>query len=79
MDPNAKAEIPQILADLDQGKLMTRFFKKGRRPERRILCLRIESFEILQFPSTSGRQTIPEESSAQTRGAHIATRHARSS
>ena len=60
---NAKAEIPQILAALDQGNLMTRFFRKGRRPERRVLCLKTDTFEILQFPTARGKLTLSEETS----------------
>lgn len=58
------ADISQILGALDQGTFMVRFFRRrGNRPEKRIFCLKTETFEILQFPMTRGRMTLSEESS----------------
>ena len=58
------AEIPQILHALDQGTVMIRFFRrKSNKPEKRIFCLRTDTFEILQFPMARGRHTLSEESS----------------
>ena len=60
------AEIPQILHALDQGTVLIRFFKKkANRPEKRIFCLKTDTFEILQFPMTRGSLTLPDERSKQ--------------
>ena len=58
------AEIPQILHALDQGTVLIRFFKKkANRPEKRIFCLKTDTFEILQYPMTRGSLTLPDERS----------------
>ena len=58
------ADISQILGALDQGTYMVRFFRRrGNRPERRIFCLKMDTFEILQYPMQGGRLTLSEESS----------------
>ena len=58
------AEIPQILHALDQGTVMVKFFRRGRnRPERRIFCLKTDTFEVLQFPMARGKLTQCEETS----------------
>ncbi len=61
---NSMVEVPQILQALDQGTVMIRFFRrKGNRPEKRMLCLKMETFEILQYPVTKGKQILCEETS----------------
>ncbi|XP_064393377.1 1-phosphatidylinositol 4,5-bisphosphate phosphodiesterase gamma-1-like [Halichondria panicea] len=56
------ADIPNILTALDQGTVLIRFFKKrGNRPEKRIFCLKTDTFEILQFPMTRGVLSVSEE------------------
>ena len=63
---NSTAEVPQILQALDQGTVMIRFFRrKGNRPEKRILCLKMDTFEILLYPMTRGKSTQCEEASKQ--------------
>ena len=58
------ADISQILTALDQGTFMVRFFRRrGARPEKRIFCLKTDTFEILQYPMQRGRMTLSEESS----------------
>lgn len=58
------ADISQILAALDQGTFMVRFFRRrSNKPERRIFCLKTDTFEILQYPLQRGRLTLSEESS----------------
>ena len=58
------AEIPQILHALDQGTVMIRFFfRRRRQPEKRIFCLKTDTFEILQYPMSRGKLTISEDSS----------------
>lgn len=58
------ADISQILTALDQGTFMIRFFRRrSTRPEKRIFCLRTDTFEILQYPMQRGRLTLSEESS----------------
>ncbi len=57
------AEIPQILHALDQGTVMIKFFRKKQKPEKRIFCLKTDTFEILQFPMARGRLTQFEETS----------------
>lgn len=58
------ADIAQILTALDQGTVMIRFFsrKKGN-PQKRIFCLKTDTFEVLQYPMARGRHTLSEESS----------------
>lgn len=69
---NSAAEVPQILQALDQGTVMIRFFRrKGNRPEKRILCLKMETFEILQYPMARGKLTQCEETSKQKDPAHL--------
>ena len=64
MSLSSGAEIPQILHALDQGTVMIKFFKKrGNRPEKRIFCLKTDTFEILQFPMARGKLTQCEETS----------------
>ena len=63
MSLSSSAEIPQILHALDQGTVMVKFFKRGKRPEKRIFCLRTDTFEILQFPMAKGKLTQCEETS----------------
>ncbi len=64
MSLSSGAEIPQILHALDQGTVMIKFFKgRGRRPEKRIFCLKTDTFEILQFPMARGRLTQCEDTS----------------
>lgn len=59
---DGSAEIPQILHALDQGTVMIRFFRRrGTRPEKRIFCLKTDTFEILQYPLHRGRLTLSEE------------------
>ena len=59
------ADIPNILTALDQGTVLIRFFKKrGNRPEKRIFCLKTDTFEILQFPMTRGVLSVSEEKSS---------------
>ena len=61
---DSAAEIPQILSALDQGTVMIKFFKKkGNKPEKRIFCLKTDTFEILQFPMARGKLTQCEEAS----------------
>ena len=61
---DGSAEIPQILHALDQGTVMIRFFRRrGTRPEKRIFCLKTDTFEILQYPLHRGRLTLSEETS----------------
>ena len=56
------ADIAQILHALDQGTVMIKFFKKrGSRPEKRIFCLKTDTFEIMQFPMARGKLTQCEE------------------
>ena len=57
------AEIPQILLALDQGTVMIKFFRKRKVPERRVFCLKTDTFEILQYPMGRGKHTLCEESS----------------
>ena len=58
------ADISQILGALDQGTFMVRFFRRrSTRPEKRIFCLKMDTFEILQYPMQRGRMTLSEESS----------------
>ena len=59
----SSAEIPQILHALDQGTVMIRFFRRRRQPEKRIFCLKTDTFEILQYPMARGKLTLSEESS----------------
>jgi len=56
------AEIPQSLHALDQGTVMIRFFRK-KSPQKRIFCLKTDTFEVLQYPMARGRHTLAEESS----------------
>lgn len=64
MSLSSGAEIPQILHALDQGTVMIKFFKRrGNRPEKRIFCLKTDTFEILQFPMARGKLTQCEETS----------------
>ena len=64
---NNMVDVPQILQALDQGTVMIRFFRrKGNRPEKRILCLKMETFEILQYPVSRGKLTQCEETSKLT-------------
>lgn len=64
MSISSGAEIPQILQCLDQGTVMIKFFKRrGNRPEKRIFCLKTDTFEILQFPMARGKLTQCEETS----------------
>lgn len=59
---SSAAEIPQILHALDQGTVMIRFFvKKKGKPEKRIFCLKTDTFQILQYPMARGRLTQCEE------------------
>jgi phosphatidylinositol phospholipase C gamma-1 len=58
----SSAEIPQILLALDQGTVMIKFFRKRKLPERRVFCLKTETFEILQYPMGRGKHTLCEES-----------------
>lgn len=60
----SSAEIPQILLALDQGTVLIRFFRKRKLPERRVFCLKTDTFEILQYPMGRGKLTLSEESSA---------------
>ena len=60
----SSADIPQILLALDQGTMLIKFFKKKRPPERRVFCLKTDTFEILQFPMGRGKNTLSEETSA---------------
>lgn len=57
------ADIIEILRALDYGTAMFRF--KGRRePLRKLFCLKLETFEIQQFPITSShsrKSPQPEE------------------
>lgn len=57
------AEIPQILTALEQGTVMIKFFRKRKVPERRVFCLKTDTFEILQYPMGRGKHTLCEESS----------------
>ena len=57
------AEIPQILHALDLGTVMIRFFRKSNKPQKRIFCLKTDTFEVLQYPMARGRHTLAEESS----------------
>jgi hypothetical protein len=58
------ADISQILGALDQGTFMVRFFRRrSTKPEKRIFCLKTDTFEILQYPMQRGRLTLSEESS----------------
>ena len=59
------AEVPQILLALDQGTVMIKFFRKRKVPERRVFCLKTDTFEILQYPMGRGKHTLCEESSEQ--------------
>lgn len=59
----SSAEIPQILLALDQGTVMIKFFRKRKVPERRVFCLKTDTFEILQYPMGRGKHTLCEESS----------------
>lgn len=66
---NNVVEVPQILQALDQGTVMIRFFRrKGNKPEKRILCLKMETFEILQYPVAKGKLTQCEETSKYEEG-----------
>ena len=56
------AEIPQILLALDRGTVMIKFFKRKKVPERRVFCLKTDTFEILQYPM-GGKHTLCEEAS----------------
>ena len=48
-------DIIEILRALDYGTAMVRF--KGRRePVKKLFCLKLETFEIQQFPITSSHQ-----------------------
>ena len=67
MSLSSGAEIPQILHALDQGTVMIKFFKRGKRPEKRIFCLKTDTFEILQFPMV-GKLPQCEETSEQEWG-----------
>lgn len=50
------ADITQILSTLEQGTIMTRFYRrKGSRPEQHIYCLHADTMEILQFVMAAGR------------------------
>ena len=64
----SSAEIPQILNALDQGTVMIKFFRKRKLPERRVFCLKMETFEILQYPMGRGKHTLCEESSERLNG-----------
>lgn len=59
----SQTDIIEILRALDYGTAMFRF--KGRRePLRKLFCLKLETFEIQQFPITSShskRSPQPEE------------------
>ena len=59
------AEVPQILLALDQGTVMIKCFRKRKVPERRVFCLKTDTFEILQYPMGRGKHTLCEESSEQ--------------
>jgi len=49
------ADIIEILRALDYGTAMFRF--KGRRePLKKLFCLKLETFEIQQYPITSSHQ-----------------------
>lgn len=63
----SSADIPQILLALDQGTVMIKFFKR-KRPERRVFCLKTDTFEILQYPMGRGKNTLSEETSEGGRG-----------
>jgi len=62
-------DIIEILRALDYGTAMVRF--KGRRePVKKLFCLKLETFEIQQFPITSSHQRKtpqPEEYGRQCR------------
>ena len=64
----SSAEIPQILHALDQGTVMIKFFRKRKLPERRVFCLKTETFEILQYPMGRGKHTLCEDSSERLNG-----------
>jgi len=71
MSLSSGAEIPQILHALDQGTVMIKFFRRrGNKPEKRIFCLKTDTFEILQFPMARGRLTQCEETSKRAFGAN---------
>ena len=63
MSLSVGAEIPQILHALDQGTVMIKFFKGKKKPEKRIFCLKTDTFEIMQFPMARGKHTQCEETS----------------
>jgi phosphatidylinositol phospholipase C gamma-1 len=62
MAVGSSAEIPQILHALDQGTVMIKFFRKRKVPERRVFCLKTDTFEIMQYPMGRGKHTLCEES-----------------
>ena len=52
-------DIIEILRALDYGTAMFRF--KGRRePLRKLFCLKLETFEIQQFPITTSQKKPPQ-------------------
>ena len=61
------ADIPQILVALDPGTVLIKFFRKKKLPERRVFCLKTDTFEILQYPMGRGKHTLCEESSTRPR------------
>jgi len=56
-------DVIQILEVLDKGTAMQRFRAGRKDPLRKIFCLKLETFEILQLPTTStrGKSPQPEE------------------
>ena len=74
MAVGSSAEIPQILHALDQGTVMIKFFRKRKVPERRVFCLKTDTFEILQYPMGRGKHTLCEESSEKAGGGTVDTR-----
>ena len=42
---------------------MVRFPSKKKRPEKKLFCLKVDTFEVVQYPMLRGSRTVKEESS----------------
>lgn len=57
------ADIGTILSALERGTVMVRFPARKRRPEKKLFCLKVDTFEVVQYPLSKGTRTVAEESS----------------
>eukprot|EP00731_Ephydatia_muelleri_P027125 Em0018g1225a len=56
------ADIGTILSALERGTVMVRFPARKRRPEKKLFCLKVDTFEVVQYPLSKGTRTVAEES-----------------